>query len=337
MALYVGVDLHRDWSVVTVLGARGGPLKQPRVNNDSLGDFLSSLKEKPRVVVEATGNWCYPVELMEPHARQVVLAHPKKTKAIASARIKTDKIDSQCLALLLRADLVPTAYIPPQAIRDLRDLLRHRAGLVRVRTQLKNKVHVVLSRYGLRSPCSDLFGVGGKRWLRELADLRPVHREMLDRFLHLVDSLDSEIKPLSEQIESLVEDDTQAQLLCTIPGIGRYSALLILAEIGEPGRFPDGRHLASYGGLVPRVRASGGRVWRGGITHERSTWLRWILIQAVPKVVRGSVRMRALYQRVARRRGTQKAKVAVARELLVVIWHMLRSGQPYQERIGKPH
>jgi transposase len=337
MALYVGVDLHRDYSMVTVLGARGKPLRQVRLRNDNLGDFLASLREKPAVVLEATRNWAYPVELMEPHARQVVLAHPKKTKAIASAKIKTDKIDSETLARLLRSDLVPTSYIPPQEIRDLRDLLRHRAGLVRLRTRVKNRVHVVLGRYGLVSPFSDLFGVAGRRWLRALSGLRPTHREMLDRYLRVIEALEAEITPLSEEIEGLVADDTEAQLLCTIPGIGRYSALLVLAEIGESSRFPDPKHLASYAGLVPSVRASGGRTHLGGITHEGSAWLRWILIQAAPKAVRGSPRLASLYQRMARRRGPQKAKVAVAHELLVIIWHMLHSKQPYQERSRKHH
>jgi len=258
MALYVGVDLHRDYSMVTVLGARGKPLRQLRLRNDNLGDFLASLREKPAVVLEACRNWAYPVELMEPYARQVVLAHPKKTKAIASAKIKTDRIDSETLARLLRSDLVPTSYIPPQEIRDLRDLLRHRAGLVRLRTRVKNRVHVVLSRYGLISPFSYLFGVAGRRWLRALSGLRPTHREMLDRYLRVMGALEADITPLSEETEALVEDDTEAQLLGTIPGIGRYSALLILADIGEPGRFPDPKHLASYAGLVPSVRASGG-------------------------------------------------------------------------------
>src|SRR5438132_7316212 len=197
--------------------------------------------------------WLY--ELIEDRHPDLVLAHPLKTKAIASARIKTDKIDATTLAHLLRADLVPAAYIPPRAVRDTREILRYRASLVRLRTQVKNKIAAILSKNGIVTPTKTAFGVKSRQFLATVA-VRPCYRLALEGYLRQLAHLTDEITQAAQTIEAQAQADPEAQLLCTMPGIGAYSALLILSEIGNVHRFPDSRHLCSYAGLVPSVPSS---------------------------------------------------------------------------------
>ena len=161
--MYIGVDLHKKYSYVTRMTQAGEITFQGRVEHkpDSLRDFVESISEDDNIAVEATCNWYYFYELIEGQTPNVSLAHPLKTRAMASAMVKTDKIDSKTLAYLLRADMLPEAYIPNRETRDLRETLRYRASLVKMRTQLKNKIHAILSKDGVSSPYSDLFGKKG--------------------------------------------------------------------------------------------------------------------------------------------------------------------------------
>jgi transposase len=281
-------------------------------------------------VVEATSNWYWLCDLLEEIEVPVRLAHPLKTKAIASARIKTDKLDAATLAHLLRADLVPRAHLSsPQARLD-RELLRHRVMLVRLRTGVKNRIHALLTRENLVYAKGGLFTRQGRQWLASL-ELHPVQRAVVDRLLALMEVLETLIQEATAEIRVRAEDDRVARLLCTIPGVGYYSALLIAAEIDGVDRFPDARHLCSYAGLVPSVRASGERTRLGHITKQGSPWLRWILVEICQKAASRHDFLGAHYRRVARRKGNGAAKVATARKLLKAIYHMLRQGMDFEE------
>ena len=283
--------------------------------------------------MEATGHWTYLYELIEDECPDLVLAHPLKTKAIASARIKTDKIDATTLAHLLRADLLPAAYIPPRAVRDTREVLRTRASLVRLRTQVKNKVHAILTKNGLRTPTTHALGKKAQRFLATVP-VRPCYRGALDGYFRLLAALTGEIASVATAIEAQVRQDPQAQLLCTMPGIGPYSALLILSEIGDVRRFPDARRLCSYAGLVPSVHASGGKTRLGRLTKQGSKWLRWILVEGAIHARNGAPQFRSLYHRVAKKHGANTGRVAVARAMLKTIYAMLRKGEAFRP-IGK--
>jgi transposase len=278
--------------------------------------------------------WLY--ELIEDRHPDLVLAHPLKTKAIASARIKTDKIDATTLAHLLRADLVPAAYIPPRAVRDAREILRYRASLVRMRTQIKNKIAAIVGKTGVQPPTKTAVGVKSRRFLATVP-VRSCYRLSLDGYLRLLEALTTEIRQVTETIAAQVQTDPQAQLLCTMPGIGAYSALLILSEIGDVHRFPDSRHLCSYAGLVPSVHASGGKTRLGRLTKHGSSWLRWILVELSMHAINGAPRFRRLYYRVARKHGRNTGRVAVARAMLKTIYAMLKYQEtfhPIEERTG---
>ncbi|HHT9118420.1 MAG TPA: IS110 family transposase [Candidatus Hypogeohydataceae bacterium YC38] len=337
---YAGLDLHKRFSYVTVMDHTGKIVSQDKLPNDpdTLGDFFHSFGSnsgKIELALEAGSNWYWLYELLDDLGVRVNLAHPKKLKAIASARIKTDKIDSTILAHLLRTNLLPSSYIPTRDCRHQRELLRYRASLVRLRTMVKNKCHALLAKNGIQNPFSDLFGKGAIEYLKGL-QLPQVYRGALDGYLRLVDCLSIEIKTVSKEIDQRVEADPKAQLLLGIPGIGRYSALLILSEIGDINRFPDARHLCSYAGLVPSVRSSGQRTLRGGITHEGSPWLRWILVEATQKAVQRPGPLQEAYQELLKRKGRGAAKVACARKLLKAIYHMLSKNEPFmpKDRMG---
>lgn len=333
---YVGIDFHKRNTYVTRMDEEGNITLQQNLRNEPaiLEDFVDSLSKKDKVVLEATGNWYHFYELVEEKACQVVLSHPAKTKAIASARIKNDKIDSKMLAHLLRCDLIPSAHLPGRAIRDTREILRYRASLVSIRTSLMNRVHAILSKNGILCPYSHIFGKKATSWLSSLS-LRPSYKKALDGYLQVASSLREEIEEVEKEIKRLAEEDERALLLMTMPGISYYSALLVLSEIGEIERFPSAGQLCSYAGLVPSVYSSGGITRTGRITKTGSTYLRWILNENAMHAVKGAYRFEALYRRVAHRSGKNAAKTAVARKMLVCIFYMLKRNEPFRDI--KPH
>jgi transposase len=325
---FVGIDLHRKRSQVAVLDGEGRELRSRRIVNDP-EVFLALLAEidgECRVALEATYGWEWLAELLEDAGYELHLAHPLRTRAIASARVKTDAVDARTLAHLLRSDLLPEAYIAPRELRDVRDLLRHRVALTRMRSALKNRVGAILAKYGIARPYSDLFGPGGRRFLNEL-ELREGPRRRLDSLLSLIDDFTREIETTSQQIDRRARQDPYVDVLCQIRGIGRYLALLIIAEIGDITRFPDARHLCAWAGLTPTVRSSDGKARLGRISHQGSPALRWALIEAAQHAPRGGGPLRDAYDRIAQRRGTNVAKVAVARKILTLCFYGLRDGE----------
>lgn len=303
---------------------RGKVIYQGKLPNDRevIRDFFRGLGLEAEVAMEATGNGYWMYEVLEDIGLEVRLSHPGKTRAIASARIKTDKIDSGVLAHLLRSaslcggtELLPTAYIPDRATRDTRELLSYRASLVRVQTGLKNKIHSLLAKRGINTEYTDLFGKRGLEYFSDLPLERP-YRECLEGYLRVLEGIKREINLASKELVELVKSEPGAKLLMGIPGVGYYSALLILAEIGDIKRFPSARHLASYGGVVPGTYSTCQRTYHSHITRQGSRWLRWIMVEASTHVVKRPGRLREFYLKLRRAKGTGIARVAVARKLL---------------------
>ncbi len=329
---YLGVDLHKRRTYVVLMDAQGKISDHRRLSNDAMTDYAAQLPQHTLAVVEATGNWSYMYDVLKPYVETVVLAHPKQVRAIAAAKVKTDKIDATTLAHLARADLLPTAYAPTLAIRHLRETVRHRAKLVRERTRHKNHIHRVLSLYNVQPPCQDLFGKRGRSFLATVREqVAPVHQQLLDDHCLLVDTLDERIATMNQAISLWAKQDERAKLLVTMPGIGEYSAAVIVAEIGEIERFPDGKHLCSYAGLVPSVRSSDSKVQRGRITKEGSTWLRWIMVNAAQRAPCASPRLATFFERTAQQQGRKTARIALARKMLCIVYSMLSHAEPFRE------
>jgi len=330
---YVGIDFHKRTSSITQMDGRGKILNRCRLTNEptTLRTFAEGLPAGSKLALEATGNWTYFYELVEDLGLDITLAHPYRTRAIASARIKTDAIDATTLAHLLRTDLLPAAYIPPRAIRDQRELLRYRCALVSLRTRIKNAVHALLAKQGLEPPVTDVFGKAGCVWLRSLA-LRPSARQALEGYLAVNEALVQQLSQVSQTIRSQATASPDAQRLMTLPGLSFFSALLILAEIGDIHRFPDAEHLCSYAGLVPSVHASGGTTRYGRLTKQGSKYLRWILVELSHHAAQGSVRFGQLFARIKAKHGIPTANVAVARVMLRTIYHMLTDQTDFRDR-----
>jgi transposase len=326
--IYVGIDLHRKRSHVAAVDEHGVQVLSRRIVNDAdvFEEVIAELGDEAKFALEATYGWEWLAQLLEDRGCELHLAHPLRTKAIASARVKTDAVDARTLAHLLRADLLPEAYIAPRELRDLRDLLRQRVVLTHMRTALKNRVHALLARHGIQRQHTDLFGAGGRRFLAEL-QLRPQPRRRLDALLRLVDDFDREIAALSVEIDARAADDPRVDVLRQIRGIGRYIGLLIVAEIGDIERFPTARHLCAWAGLTPTVRSSDAKARLGHISGMGSTALRWALVEAAQKNSQSGGPLRDSFERIAKRRGRQIAKVAIARKILTLCFYGLRDGE----------
>jgi len=305
--MYVGLDVHKLVCYGTVMTHDGEVVKRAKFTNDheALDGFLEGLHEA-QVAMEAGYCWQPLYGWLEEAGHDVRLAHPKEVKALAKK--KTDKTDSEALAHLLRADLLPESYVPPRDIRMLRDRVRRRAFLVGMRTKIKNRIHAELVKRGIRP--------GVSPWTREGRELlRGLELEAVDQVLPVMVVLDRQILEISRGLKRMCGEDPRARLLTTIPGVGYYIALLLVAEIGDVRRFPDSEKLCSYAGLVPTVRRSGGSTRQGGITKEGSKWLRWGLSQAVHAHLHSETNLTRFYRRSARKKPSQVAVMATARKM----------------------
>lgn len=332
--IHVGVDLHQRFCYVTAMKATGEVIVHESVANqaESLQRLLRSLPEPAQVVVEACGFWPAFERCIRSEAARVVMVHPQRVKAIASARLKNDKVDSATLAHLSRCDLLPEAWMADPATQQMRLQVRLRIALGRQRARSKNLLQGVLHQEGMRRPVSDVFGRQGRQWLRQIG-LSPAARVAVDTHLRVIDVLDQWIAEQERALARQATEDARARWLQTVPGVGAYSAMVILAEIGDIARFRDKKSLASYAGLVPRVRESAGKRSYGGISRAGSETLRWILLQVAQVAARHSPAACAWYQRLRRRKRPQVAKVALARKLLNCMWALLHHGVCYDDQI----
>jgi len=250
------------------------------------------------------------------------MAHPLATKAISAGRVKNDAVDARTLAHLLRANLLPEAWIAPPEVRDARRLVRMRASLVRIRSRLKSQVHAICADAGVPVSVTDLFGRQGREQLASLS-LRPVVASRLAANLRLIDDLGREILAADRELQGLFRGDDRVRRLMPIPGIGFLTAVTIIAEVGDVARFPSADRLASWAGLTPTERSSADHTRRGHISKQGSRWLRWTMVEAATRVG-AAPSLHRFADPIERRRGSKIARVALARRLLTVAFYALR-------------
>jgi transposase len=327
----IGLDVHRDFCAVAIRAdgwtRSAGTIKTaPEV----LEVFADSLVPGDRVVLEATSNAWAIAHLLERRGVEVVLAHPKKLRAIAEAKVKTDKVDARVLAELLAADYIPRVWIGDEYTRMLRRLVARRRGLVKRRTQIKNEIQAVLHRnLKERPPVSDLFGREGRGWLAEQA-LPIDERLTVDGCLRQLDFLGDELAAVDRVIAEQIVADEDVRRLMTIPGVDVTTAATLRAVIGDVSRFPSSRHLVGYLGLHPKIRQSGpGPARHGRTSKEGSAAARHVLVEAAWAAARSAGPLHAFAERISARRGRHVAAVAVARKLAVLCWHLLSRGEDY--------
>jgi transposase len=336
---YVGIDYHKRYSVVCATDERGQQLKQRRINGNSaagFAQFFAELGEENRVVMEACWNWGWLYDLLgrTDGVGQVVLAHPYKTRLIAEAQIKTDQLDAQILARLLRGDLIAQSHAPSAATRARKHLLRQRMFFVRLRTMLRNRMHAILDRqHGLERPqLKNFFCRRGRDWIETVQLPCSEDQPLLKQDLEVANALEEKIKELDRAIGQT--QSAEEKLLESIPGIGPLFSSVIATEIDGIKRFHSSAKLAAYAGVVPTTHASGGRVFNGRLLWQCNKWLRWSLIEASWSAIQFSGYFGGIY-RTARARGKNKniAITMVAHRMTKIIWLLLNQQRPYTENL----
>lgn len=368
MEVVCGLDIAKDEVVATALKEATKETKSFGVSIAELSKLKLWLKDIncKKVVMESTSVYWVPIYAsLEEGGLKVTLANARQVKAIPGR--KTDQLDSEWLAYLLRAELVKPSYIPEATMRDLRSLTRLRARLKQDQTNYKNRAHKILQLCNIRldSRLSDIFGKSGRLILEALMIGKNLD-DVLDRCpksvkkkreeikacvmgalgqsdllqlkicLDMVDSLDLKIGTLDSEISKLVDMDAVKRLSC-VPGVSAVSASALIAELGDAKRFLGGKQVGAYAGLVPSVRQSGKRQWMGGITKHGSKWLRRVLVQCALAAIKvKDSRFRMFYLRIKSGKGHNVAIVALARKLLGVVHHLLVTGEEYVEEGLKP-
>lgn len=336
MIRYVGLDVHKHFLEVCIIDRKGRVLWRGRVDcrRESLMQFAKEqLKKSDRVALEATTNTWPVADLLRPHVQQIVIGNPLKTKAIAEANIKTDKVDAEVLAQLLRCGYLPAVWQPDSITQAHRSLITHRVGLMTQRARHKNRIQCLLSRLLLKPPCKCLWSKIGRAWLQTL-ELSATDRLMLDSELRQLDSVDQELLRLDRELVRIACDEPRVKLLMTLPGVNYVVALGLLAALGDVSRFPDGDHAAAYLGLVPKTRQSGSKCYHGRITKAGNPQTRGLVTQACQHVSRHPGPLGAFFRRLAKRKPKQVAMMALARKLVTVAFLMLKNNEPY--RYAKP-
>jgi len=331
---YVGIDLHRDFFVAGAQNEKGIELFKKRYENSvaSVHDLVTHCEVKPRIVVEATRNWMWFIHALQAKGCSVHLAHPFRTKAIASALIKTDSIDAKTLCDLLRADLIPQAYIAPIETLDNREIGRARIALIHDQTMVKNRIHAIIIKENRRFLGSDMFGVKGREWLT-LQKITCGAREAIDVYLGELKAIQHAITTIDKGITQKCSSIPEVKLLQTIPGFGTTTAFLLASEIGNVTRFPNSKKFTSYFGVVPRLSQSGDHAYYGRITKLGNPYVRWLLVQAAHRYTRVDREARRFVTRLSFRSGKKKAIVALARKLGVITYTILKENRIYEKRI----
>lgn len=331
---YIGLDLHKDACQATVLDDRGNVLQETRFasTRDELAHFCRPYKGA-RIVLEAVGFYEWVWEELLKHGLRPTLAHPTKVRAIADAKIKTDKIDAKILAHLLRTDLLPQAYVPSPEMRRLRQLVRERVHLTRTMTKEKVRIRWEIIRRGVSTKPGDPSTRAGRRWLHEQ------RIPAIERFIAHLEYLEHQRKELDEEIAATTAGNRDVALLRTIPGLGPFLSVLVASSIADVTRFPDPDKLAAYAGMVPSTHQSGNSIGHHGhITKEGPKLLRWALVQATWVHLQRAPdsSLSRFHARIAKRRGRQRATIATARKLLRVAYWVLREGEPFHSQGHRP-
>jgi len=339
MEQFIGCDAHKKFSVFVAVNEKGQAGEAIRVAHDRevYRAFLSRLPPRSAIAVEASGHYSWLVDEMESLGHRPKLCNPLEAKRRMGLTKKTDKLDARGLAILLRNGTVPEVWIPPSELRDQRELLRLRIFLVHLRTRVKNRIHGTLARHNVQIPGADLFGVDARLRLGARLPELPVHsREAVEQELATLDFLEMQIESAEERLEKIMKVSVEADLLKTLPCVGKILSMVLMLEIGKIERFPTAAHLASYAGLVPRVHSSGGRTHMGQVCGNVNRNLKWAFVETGNLVVINQRRLAGthvvrLYQRIKRAKNHQKAVVAVARHLAEAAWWVLTKQEVYRE------
>lgn len=337
MVRYVGLDVHKRVVEVCIIDSSGKVVHRERfaLNRRTLELFATKvLRPTDHVAFEATTNCWAVADVLRPHVAKVLVSNPMATKAIAQAKVKTDKVDAHVLAQLLRCDFLPEVWQPDQSTRQLRELTGRRGALVGQRTMMRNRIHAVLAMRLIEVSFKKLFSSEGLDWLATV-EIDAQGRLLIDSDLRQLEHLQQQIEILDGELARRGHDSPAVKLLMTLPGVDVASAEGMLAAWGDITRFADGDHAASYLGLVPCTKQSAERCYHGPITKQGNSQARWLLVQAAQHLDKHPGPLGNFFRRLAKKKGRNVAVVAAARKLAVIGWMMLKRNEPYRYAIPR--
>lgn len=331
---YVGIDWayrRAAWCAMQPDGTIAGEGFVP-ADEDGLARLVVDLGSDIRACLEMMSGAAWAREQLAGAGWLVEIADARKVKSVAPLACKTDKVDARVLAELCRRDLVPALWVPALEERALRERLKRRLHLVRLRTSAKNRVFGLLTQWGLRIGLENLRRADDPMQLLTDRGVPEVWRRSIEEALAVIDLLDERIDVLDRELAPLARDDRRVELLDTIPGIGPLLGLTIASEIGDVSRFANPRKLIGYAGLAPRIKQSGQSSRTGELSKSGSRTLRWAAVEAAQGAWRESNPWHRLYTDVKTRNGgkANPAKAAVSRKVLIACWHVLSRDEPFK-------
>jgi transposase len=321
---FIGLDVHKHYLIAAAVDPDRNEVMAPRrVTLARLDSWIhKNLTARDAVVLEMTTNAFQLYDDLVPHVHSVTIVHPPHVTLITRAQVMTDKIAARILAKLHAVGLLPPVWVPPVEVRDRRALVAQRAKMMRLSVQARNRLHAVLHRHHLPSPEGDHFTADRHPWWLEL-DVSALERARIQCDLDTLVFAQKQVALLEETMTELAAQDERVVLLLQIPGIGMITALTLLAAIGDISRFPTAKHLVGYAGLGVRVHDSGMTRRTGRITKAGRRDIRAAMVEAAHAAVRSHPHWQEELARLEPRRGKNRAIVAIARKLLVTVWHVL--------------
>lgn len=329
----VGLDVHKKFIFCVALDDDGEIIIEKKINNEphELDKFVRRIKKDSKIALESCSCWEYVYDYLDSAGfTNIQLANPSRVGLIAKSKKKTDRYDAHVLADLVRTNLLPTSYAPSHVIREERRITRYRASLGELQTQIKNKIHAILIRQGIQNPFENIFTDKGIEYLRTL-DLQWADRVQMDDYIGVLRHLKTKAQNAEALIAQYTDNHPQAKLLVSMPGIGTYSALSILGEIGDIRRFSNAKRLTSFAGLNPSVSQSGERCHMGRISKQGDKHLRRMLGQCANIAIMHDSTLAKIYHRIKKRKNHNVAITAVARKMLTFIFTMLMCDITYQQ------
>lgn len=326
---HVGVDLHKEHSWFYVFNENGNKLNSKNISNnqESLKRYFQQIPRPFQLAVEATYNWYFFVDIAEEYAEKVYLANSYELKAFAKRHKKTDKIDARLIAYLLHKGFLPVVTIADKQTRQIRELLRCRLSVVTDRSRNIFRLKALLDKLGLNST-GDFTTY--KR-LNEIQDynITGIYSTIVNNYIAEITHLSKKLYNFEKDIIALAQKDNDIRNLITIPGISHFSAALIKSEIIDITRFKSFNRLCAYAGLAPRVSCSANKTFHGPLNNNRRKNLQWILLENVYHYIRGIPQKRLRYEEVKQRKGHNTAKVVLARDMLKIIYHVLKEKRTF--------
>lgn len=332
---YIGVDLHKRNSFIYILDKNGKKIRNKRISNNiiQLKKFFEEVEKPFKLAVETTYNWYFFVDLAQEYSNEVYLANSYELKAFAKRNKKNDKIDAKLIAKLLYQGYLPVVYIADKQTRKVRELLRYRMKTVSDRSRVIVRMKSLLDRLGYDSD-------GNYTTYKKLEEIQPSNFDkpydtIVTNYLDRIYYLNKHLKQLEKELKEIIIKDKRIEYLLSIPGLGHFGSALILYEIIDINRFKTFNRLSSYAGLAPRVSSSDKKIYYGRLSKNRSKNLQWILLENVYHFVRTVPGKKERYEQIKKRKNANIAKVVLAREMLKIIYKVLKENRYFYYKKDK--